>query len=73
MNLLNTYTHDSELQVIAVPLIIFTIHKLPQHLLRLFQLAVSSLAIPWQWLVMVEILQLHVLRYYLHSLPCRTA
>jgi hypothetical protein len=38
-----------------------------------FQPAVSSSAIPWQRLLTVEILQLHALRSYLHSLPCRTA
>jgi hypothetical protein len=33
--LLTTYTHHSELQAITVPLLIFTIHKSPQHSLRL--------------------------------------
>jgi hypothetical protein len=37
-----------------------------------FQPAVSSAAVPWQRLLTVEILQLHALRFYLHSLPCRT-
>jgi hypothetical protein len=33
---------------------------------------VSSPAIPWQQLLTAEILQLHALRFYLHSLPCRS-
>jgi hypothetical protein len=33
---------------------------------------VSSPAVPWQWLLTVEILQLPALKFYLHSLPCRT-
>jgi hypothetical protein len=47
------------------------IHKSPQC--NLFQAAASSPAVPWQQLLTVEILQLHVLRFYLHSLLCRTA
>jgi hypothetical protein len=34
--LLTTYTQDSELQEITAPLLISTIHKSPQHPLRLF-------------------------------------
>jgi hypothetical protein len=37
-----------------------------------FHPAVSSAAVPWQRLLTVEILQLHTLRFSLHSLPCRT-
>jgi hypothetical protein len=33
---------------------------------------VSSPAVPWQWLLTVEILRLHALRSDLQSLPCRT-
>jgi hypothetical protein len=36
-------------------------------------LAVSSPAVPWQRLLAMEILQLHALRFYLHSVPYRTA
>jgi hypothetical protein len=64
MNLLTTYTHNLELQAITAPPLISTIHKSPQHLL-------CSPAIPWQWLLTMEILQLHVLKSYLHGLPCR--
>jgi hypothetical protein len=39
-----------------------------QHSLSLFQPAVSSPAVSWQWLLTVEILQLHALRFSLHSL-----
>jgi hypothetical protein len=42
MNLLTTYTHDSELQGITAPLLIFTIHKSPQHPLSHFQPVMSS-------------------------------
>jgi hypothetical protein len=36
MDLLTTYTHDSELQAITAPLLISTIHQSPQHPLSLF-------------------------------------
>jgi hypothetical protein len=36
MDLLTTYIHDSELQVIKAPLLISTIHESPQHPLSLF-------------------------------------
>jgi hypothetical protein len=51
MDLLTTYTHDSELQAITATPIIPTVHKSPQHTRSLFQPAVSSPAIPWQWLL----------------------
>jgi hypothetical protein len=68
MDLLTTYTHHSELQVIRAPSLISTFYKSPQHLLSLFQAAVSSPAFPWQWLLTVENLHLHTLRFCLHSL-----
>jgi hypothetical protein len=71
-DLLTTYTHDSELQVITAPPLISTLHKSPQHRLSIFQPTVSSSTVPWQRLITVEILQLHALRFYLHSLLCRT-
>jgi hypothetical protein len=49
------------------------IHKSPQRMLSRFQPAVSSPAFPWQWLLTVEIIQLHALRSSLHNLFCRTA
>jgi hypothetical protein len=52
---------------------ISTINKLPQHLLSLFQPVVSSPPVPWQWLLTAEILQHNTLRFYLCSLPYRTA
>jgi hypothetical protein len=61
MDLLTTYTHNLEVQVITVPLLISTIHKSPQHPLSLFQPALSSPAGPWQWFLTVESLQLHML------------
>jgi hypothetical protein len=65
--------HDSELEVITLPPLISTIHKSPQHPLSLFQPAVSSPFIPWQLLLRVEILQLPILRSFLHLLQYRTA
>jgi hypothetical protein len=63
MDLLTTYTHDSELQAIAAPPLIFTFHKSPQHPLSLFQPAVASPAVLWQRLLTVEIRQPHALRF----------
>jgi hypothetical protein len=60
MDLLTTYTHHLEVQIITAPPLISTIHKSPQHLLSLFQPAVSSPAVPWQRLSTVEMLQLHM-------------
>jgi hypothetical protein len=70
MDLLTTYTLYLELKAITAPLIISTIYKSPQ--LSLFQPAVSSSAVPCQGLLTVEIVQLHMLRSCVHSLPCRT-
>jgi hypothetical protein len=42
MDLLTTYTHDSELQAITAPPLISTICKSPQHTLSLFQSAVFT-------------------------------
>jgi hypothetical protein len=64
MDLLTTYSHDSELQVITAPSLISTIHKSPQHRLSLFQPTVSSPDVPWQRLLTVEILQLPVLTLF---------
>jgi hypothetical protein len=72
MDLLTTYAHNSELKTITALSLISTIHKSSQQPLSLFQSAVSSLAVPLQWLLRVEIHQFHVLRFYLHSLPYRT-
>jgi hypothetical protein len=38
MDLLTTYTYHPELQVITALSLIFTLYKLPQHLLSLFYL-----------------------------------
>jgi hypothetical protein len=72
MDLLATDTHDSDLQVITAPPLISTIHKSPQHPLSLFESAVSSPAVPWQRLIIVEILQHHEFRSSCLSLQCRT-
>jgi hypothetical protein len=72
LNLLTTYTHASELQAITAPPLIFTIHKSPKPTLSFPQPAVSSSSFPWQRLLTAEVLQLHALRSFLHSHPCRT-
>jgi hypothetical protein len=65
--LLTTHTHDWELQAVTAPPLISTVHKSPQHPLSLFE-PMSSPAVPWKRLLKVEILQLHELRFCLHSL-----
>jgi hypothetical protein len=66
-DLLTTLTHNSELQAITAPPLISTIHKSAQHPLSLFQTAMSSLAIPWQRLLIVEILKIHAPKYSLQT------
>jgi hypothetical protein len=63
--------HDSELEVITM--LISTIHKSPQHPLSIFQPGVSPPFIPWLWVLRVEILQLPMLRSFLHWLQYRSA
>jgi hypothetical protein len=41
LDLMTTYTHSLELQVIEALSLISTLYKLPQHTLSLFQPAVS--------------------------------
>jgi hypothetical protein len=67
MDLLTTYTHNSKLQAITASPLISTIHRSPQHPLSIFQPAVSPPAAPRQRLLTGEILQLHGLKFYLHS------
>jgi hypothetical protein len=69
IDLLTTYTHHSEPHVITALSLISTLYKSPQHLLSLFQPAVSSPAVSWQWFLTVEILQF---RAHWHSRPRRT-
>jgi hypothetical protein len=66
--MLTPYTHDLEVQVIIAPPLISTIHKLLTHT----KSSQSSLAVFWQRLLTVEILQLPVLRLCCHSLTCTT-
>jgi hypothetical protein len=58
------YTQDSELQVITAPPLI-TVRKLQQHPLSLFQPLISSPAVPWQRLLIMEIPQFRALGFYL--------
>jgi hypothetical protein len=71
MDLLTTCTHRSELQVITAKSLISALYKSRQHLLSLLQPARSSPVVPWQRLLILEILQLHALRSSCHSRPCR--
>jgi hypothetical protein len=65
MDLLTTYIHDSELQAITAPPPISTIHK-PFPACYVFT-SHSLATVPNG-----GDLQLHELRYYLHSYPYRT-
>jgi hypothetical protein len=65
------YWQNLELQVIMALSLISTIHKSPQHPLSLSEPVVSSLAVPWQRLQTVEILQFHALRSSCHNRQCR--
>jgi hypothetical protein len=69
LDLLTTYTQDSELEAITAPSLISTIHKSAQHPLSLFQPAVFSPVIPWQRLLTMEILQLQALKSSLNRAP----
>jgi hypothetical protein len=60
MYLLAAYTHGSKIQAI---------NSYTANLHNISLLIFTSL--PWQWLLTVEILHLHALRFCLHSLPCR--
>jgi hypothetical protein len=66
VDFLNTYKHNSVLQAIITLLLISTIH-ISQHPLCLFQPAVSSPAVSWQRFLTMKILQLHALKFCLHS------
>jgi hypothetical protein len=71
MDLLIIYTHNSELQAVTAPSLIYTLYKSPQHMLSLFSaccvFTIRSLATA----LTVEILQLHALRSSLHRLAYR--
>jgi hypothetical protein len=72
LDLLTTYTHHSELQVIKALQPISTPYSSPQYTPSPLQPAVSQPAAPWQRLLTVEILQLPALRSSCHSRPCST-
>lgn len=67
MDLLTTYTHHLELQVITAPSLIFTLYRSLLQTLSILQPAVSSLAVPWQRLLTAEILEHSALRSFLSS------
>jgi hypothetical protein len=69
MDLLTTYTHHSELQVITALSVISTFCKSLQHPLSLFE---TSIIVSWQRLLTEKKIQLHALSLYLHSFSCRT-
>jgi hypothetical protein len=56
MHLLATYTHDWELQVIAAPLLISTVHKSPQHPLSIFPTCCVFMSHPLAMALIVEII-----------------
>jgi hypothetical protein len=56
LDLLTTFIHNSELQVISAVSLICILYKSKQHPLSLFQSPVSSTGFPWQRLLTVEIL-----------------
>jgi hypothetical protein len=64
--------HNSELQVITAPPMSSTFYSSLQYPLSIFQLSVSSTAVPWQRLLTVEIFHLAALRSSCHSCQCRT-
>jgi hypothetical protein len=72
MDLLITYTHDSEIQAVTTSPLISRIHKSPQYPLSVFKHVLSSPAVPWQRLLKVEILQLHALNSSVNTVPYRT-
>jgi hypothetical protein len=68
MDILTTYIHHSERQVIIALLLITTLYKPLAHA-KSSQL---SLDVSWRRFLTVEILQLPTLRSSCHSRPCRT-
>jgi hypothetical protein len=67
MDLLPTYTQDSELKVMTAPPLITNHHSTRQAFSSLLSLPVVP-----QRLLTDEILQLHALRLYLHNLNYRS-
>jgi hypothetical protein len=72
MDLLTNYTHDPELQVSTVSPLISMIHTLPRHTINLYPDCCVFISRSLQRLLTVGILQLRVLRSFLHSLPYKT-
>jgi hypothetical protein len=73
MDLLTTHTHDSELHVTTALSLISTFYKSLLQTLNLLLAAVSSLEVPWQRLLTVEILQLHALKFFVYRPQYRPA
>jgi hypothetical protein len=69
LDLLTIYTHHSELQVFTALSLIYTLYHSLHAVFSSLQCFNSRF---WQRLLTVEIHQLHELKLYLHSLPCRT-
>jgi hypothetical protein len=47
LNLLTTYTHNSEVQATTETLLISTLYSSLQHTLSIFKPAISSQTVPW--------------------------
>jgi hypothetical protein len=72
MDLLTTYTHHSEIQAITALSLISTLYKSPQHPLSHFPACCIFVSRSLSTALKVEILQLHTVRFYHHSIPCRS-
>jgi hypothetical protein len=72
VELLTTYTHHSELQVITALSLISTLYKSPQHPLSLFPAFCAFISHSLETASNSGDSWLHTLRFYLHSLLCRT-
>jgi hypothetical protein len=72
MDLLTTYANHSELQVITALSLISNLYKLPRHPQSLFPSFCVFISRSLATASYSGDFQLHALRSYLHSLPCRT-
>jgi hypothetical protein len=68
MDLLITYTHDSELQALVTLSLVYTLYKSLEHA----KSSQSSLDVSWQRILTVETPYLPSLRSSYHNRPCRT-
>jgi hypothetical protein len=62
LDLLVTYTHNSQLQVIITLSFIYTLYRSLEHTLRLFSLL--PLVVSWWWILTIDTIQLLCSRLY---------